>query len=109
MAAHARSVGCGMGKTLTTEQDAAAASFGDLLRRSRLAADWTQEELAERAGLSKRGISDLERGARTRPQRETIQRLVAALGLSGPQQATFVAAARHAPQARPGAVVAGTD
>ena len=64
---------------MVTEQD--AASFGDLLRRYRLAADLTQEELAERAGLSKRGISDLERGARTRPQRETIHLLGDALGL----------------------------
>ena len=56
---------------MTTDQDAAVASFGDLLREYRLEADSTQEELAERAGLSKRGISDLERGARTRPQRET--------------------------------------
>src|SRR5690348_8818505 len=32
--------------------------FGDLLRRHRLAAGLTQEELAERAGLSARAISD---------------------------------------------------
>ncbi len=38
--------------------------FGDLLRRLRLAAGLSQEALAERAGLSARGISDLERGAR---------------------------------------------
>jgi non-specific serine/threonine protein kinase len=34
--------------------------FGDLLRHYRLAAGLTQEELAERAGLSSRGVSDLE-------------------------------------------------
>ena len=44
-------------------------SFGDLLRRYRVAAGLTQEELAERASLSARGISDLERGARSAPQR----------------------------------------
>ena len=37
------------------------ASFGDLLRGYRVAAGVTQEELAERAGLSVRAISDLER------------------------------------------------
>ena len=50
---------------------------------------------AERTGLSKRGISDLERRARTRPQRETIHLLAEALGLSGPKRASFVAAARR--------------
>jgi transcriptional regulator with XRE-family HTH domain len=68
---------------MATEPDAATARFGDLVRRYRLAAGPTQDQLAERAGLSKRGISDLERGARTRPQRETIHLLVDALGLSG--------------------------
>src|SRR5687768_1137698 len=40
------------------------ASFGNLLRRLRSAAALSQEDLAERAGLSRNGISDLERGAR---------------------------------------------
>jgi transcriptional regulator with XRE-family HTH domain len=37
-------------------------SFGELLRDHRRAAGLTQEELAERAGLSARSISELERG-----------------------------------------------
>src|SRR5215467_14996273 len=57
-------------------------SFGDLLRRHRLAAGLTQEELAARAGLSVRGLSDLERGARLAPRRETVQLLAEALHLS---------------------------
>jgi transcriptional regulator with XRE-family HTH domain len=40
--------------------------FGELLRRYRTAARLTQEELAEQAGLSVRGIQDLERGLRWR-------------------------------------------
>jgi transcriptional regulator with XRE-family HTH domain len=44
------------------------ATFGALLRRWRQAAGLTQEELAERAGLSRRGINDLERGARLIPR-----------------------------------------
>ena len=43
------------------------ATFGDLLRRVRSAAALSQEALAERAGLSRRGISDLERGASHAP------------------------------------------
>jgi transcriptional regulator with XRE-family HTH domain len=42
-------------------------SFGDLLRAYRAAAGLTQEELAERVGMSARGISDLERGIRRTP------------------------------------------
>lgn len=56
-------------------------SFGELLRRARLAAGLTQEELAEQAGLSARGISDLERGARRTPRRDTIALLAEALQL----------------------------
>src|SRR5688500_4817605 len=62
-------------------------SFGDLLRRFRVARGLTQERLAERSGLSVRGISDLERGARTVPYRETIVRLIAGLELAGEEEA----------------------
>jgi predicted ATPase/DNA-binding CsgD family transcriptional regulator/DNA-binding XRE family transcriptional regulator len=72
-----------------------AERFGDLLRRCRLAAEMTQEELAERAGLSRRGISDLERGARTHPHRETVTMLAEALGLDGRERAAFMQRARR--------------
>jgi predicted ATPase/transcriptional regulator with XRE-family HTH domain len=70
-------------------------TFGDLLRQHRLAAGLSQEGLAERAGLSRRGISDLERGARTHPYRETITMLAAALGLDGRERAAFMQRARR--------------
>jgi predicted ATPase/DNA-binding XRE family transcriptional regulator len=50
-------------------------TFGDLLRRHRIEAGLSQEALAERAGLSLRGLSDLERGARRAPYRDTALRL----------------------------------
>jgi predicted ATPase/DNA-binding CsgD family transcriptional regulator/DNA-binding XRE family transcriptional regulator len=56
--------------------------FGDLVRQARLAAGLTQEELAERAGLSVRGISDLERGLIRSPRRDTLALLADALALS---------------------------
>jgi eukaryotic-like serine/threonine-protein kinase len=56
-------------------------SFGDLLRRARREAGLTQEELAEKAGLSVRGISDLERGARRAPRPDTLDLLAQALQL----------------------------
>jgi predicted ATPase/DNA-binding XRE family transcriptional regulator len=57
-------------------------NFGDLLRRHRRAAGLTQEELAERASLSVRGLSDLERGVKQAPHRYTVQMLADALELS---------------------------
>ena len=53
-------------------------SFGELLKRYRTAAGLTQEELAERAGLSARGVQDLERGTRRSPHPGTARRLAEA-------------------------------
>ena len=69
--------------------------FGDALRRSRRAAGLTQGELAERAGLSVRGIADLERGVRHTPRRETLTLLAEALGLTDESRSAFMAAARR--------------
>ena len=69
--------------------------FGVLLRRYRVAAGLTQEELAERAGVSIRGISDLERGARGLPRKDTVRLLLDALALSPADRAALVAAAER--------------
>src|SRR6266536_1463938 len=74
-------------------------AFGDLLRRFRRAAGLTQEQLAERAGLSPAGISALERGARASLQRETVRRLAEAPALA-PEDRRRLAAAGVARQAR---------
>jgi predicted ATPase/transcriptional regulator with XRE-family HTH domain len=73
---------------------AEASGFGALLRQHRLAAGLTQEELAGRAGLSTRGLSDLERGVRRAPYLPTVRRLAAALGLSESQRTALAAAGR---------------
>ena len=70
-------------------------SFGALLRRFRLAVGLSQEELAERAGLSARGISDLERGVHRVPYRDTLIRLFEVLALDREQQAAMEAASRR--------------
>lgn len=69
--------------------------FSQLLRQYRLAAGLTQAELAERARLSVRGVSDLERGARHFPRQETVALLADALHLSNEDRATFLTAARR--------------
>jgi predicted ATPase/transcriptional regulator with XRE-family HTH domain len=72
-------------------------AFGQHLKRLRLAADLTQEKLAERAMVSARLISDLERGTIHRPRRETAMLLANGLCLSGPDRDFFIALARGRP------------
>jgi transcriptional regulator with XRE-family HTH domain len=70
--------------------------FSRLLRRYRLAAGLTQEELAERAGVSRRSIGDMERGLPHVPHKENLTLLAETLGLSPEERRAFVAAARGA-------------
>jgi predicted ATPase/DNA-binding XRE family transcriptional regulator len=70
-------------------------SFGDLLRHYRLAAGLTLDELAERAGLSAKGIGALERGERRVPHRETVKLLADALQLPPAERIIFETAARR--------------
>src|SRR5215212_5821049 len=76
-------------------------AFGDLLRRHRVLAGMSQEELAQRARLSARAISDLERGVKWTPRRDAVQLLIEALGLSGDVRTAFVTAAREPAVRRP--------
>jgi pimeloyl-ACP methyl ester carboxylesterase/transcriptional regulator with XRE-family HTH domain len=69
-------------------------SFGEVLRRLRSAAALSQEELAERAGLSRSGISHLERGLHPTPRLETVRMLADALRLGEADRAALLAAAR---------------
>src|SRR4030088_380577 len=95
-----------MDRTEPSHEPVATAAFGDLLRQHRLAAGLTQEALAERAGLSMHGIQKLERGV-TRPYRDTVRRLLAALKLSGDDLGQLWAAAGAAPRAP--RILAGVD
>ena len=74
---------------MTRGQDA---PFGARLRQLREAASLTQEELAAHAGLTAKGISDLERGERRRPYPHTVRSLADALELSEDERAAFFAA-----------------
>ena len=73
-----------------------ATTFGEFLRQHRLARRMTQAELAERAGLSERAISDLERGLKM-PQRATIRLLIEALDLAPVLAEAFELSARLRP------------
>ena len=63
--------------------------FSALLRKYRLLAGMTQEELATRAGLSPRTISDLERGIHAAPFRHTVTVLSRSLQLNSEQMAAL--------------------
>jgi predicted ATPase/DNA-binding XRE family transcriptional regulator len=56
--------------------------LGGRLRALRQAAGLTQEELAERAGVTAHAVSALERGTRTRPHPHTLRSLARALHMS---------------------------
>jgi tetratricopeptide (TPR) repeat protein/transcriptional regulator with XRE-family HTH domain len=68
--------------------------LGDILRRLRRAAGLTQEELAERSGLSVRSVRSLESRNPPRPRKDSIHRLAAALDPAGGSLEVLMAAAR---------------
>jgi predicted ATPase/transcriptional regulator with XRE-family HTH domain len=68
--------------------------FAAHLRRLRVQAGLTQQELANRSGVSARSVSDLERGIIGRPRRDTATMLATGLGLSGEELNGFLQAAR---------------
>jgi predicted ATPase/DNA-binding XRE family transcriptional regulator len=80
------------GRTAVTAVE--PAPFGVLLRRLRVAAGLTQEELAERSQVSERAIRHLERDGERTPRLQTVRLLAQALELGGEAQARLLAAAR---------------
>ncbi|HEX3462713.1 MAG TPA: helix-turn-helix domain-containing protein [Candidatus Elarobacter sp.] len=75
-------------------------TFGDMLREHRIAAGLTQDQLADRARLSSKAVSAIERGARRRPYAATISALAEALALSGAALAEFRDVAVRRPASR---------
>lgn len=71
------------------------ATFGALLKRLRSDAGLTQEELAQRAHVSVKGISSLERGVNRAPHKDTFLMLARALDLTSSDQAALAEAARR--------------
>lgn len=84
---------------------APASRFGALLKHYRHAAGLTQEALAERAGVSVRGIQNLERGVNWAPRSDTIALLAEALGLAVEEHAALADAARRPVRALTGPAV----
>jgi predicted ATPase/DNA-binding XRE family transcriptional regulator len=76
-------------------------AFAAKLRELRRNAGYTQEQLAEIAGLAPNAISALERGERRNPYASTVGVLADALKLTGPQRAELFAARPRRGEARP--------
>ena len=72
-------------------------AFGALLRARRRAAGLSQQDLADRSGLSIRAISNLERGRTRWPYRDSLLRLAESLGLGGVGREEFLTAGRRPP------------
>ncbi|MBV9897739.1 MAG: XRE family transcriptional regulator, partial [Chloroflexi bacterium] len=70
-------------------------SFASLLRRYRITAGLSQEALAEKAGISVRGLSDLERGLSRVPRLDTLMRIAEALGLDASTREALIGTSRH--------------
>jgi transcriptional regulator with XRE-family HTH domain len=71
-----------------------APALGALLSSYRRRAGLTQEELAERAGVSSRSISDVECGRIRWPQRRTREALAEVLGLDDAEREEFLRATK---------------
>src|SRR5215469_1546673 len=71
---------------------------GEWLRQQRVAAGLTQEDLAERSGVSVRAIADLERGRTRKPYPSSVRALARALGL--PDEAGSDLVARYRAERR---------
>ena len=67
-------------------------SVGRLLVGFRVRRGWSQEELADRSGISVRAIRDLERGYVERPRSTTVALLADALALTDAERAPIEAA-----------------
>jgi predicted ATPase/DNA-binding XRE family transcriptional regulator len=77
------------------------APFSELLRQQRRAAGYSQEDLAERAGLSVSAIGSLEQGLRRAPHRDTVKALADALGIPQSKRRHFEEVAARARGRKP--------
>ena len=82
--------------------------FGKLLKRLRVDAGLSQEQLAERARISVQAVGAYERGSRRAPHRDTLALLVEALSPSGTAYDELISAANHARRRGPNALGAAS-
>jgi transcriptional regulator with XRE-family HTH domain len=72
----------GKRKRISAEVASPGATLGDWIRVSRMQQSMSQRELADRSGLSRSYLCDIERGRGAQPSVTTLDKLAAALGVS---------------------------
>ncbi len=72
----------GKRKRVTAEAAVPGAPLGEWIRVSRMQQSMSQRELADRSGLSRSYLCDIERGRGAQPSVQTLDKLAAALGVS---------------------------
>ncbi len=72
----------GKRKRVAMEAASPGATLGDWIRVSRMQQSMSQRELADRSGLSRSYLCDIERGRGAQPSVTTLDKLAAALGVS---------------------------
>ena len=84
------------GESVTCETEATGMTntFAELLRRFRIQASLTQEQLAERAGISADAVAALEQGRRKSPRLSTVSDLASALDLVPSDRSRLAASAK---------------
>jgi predicted ATPase/DNA-binding XRE family transcriptional regulator len=80
-------------------------SFSELLRALRSRARLSQEDLAERSGLSVQAVGSLERGSRRAPYKRTVESLAGALGADEWELEALLRSAARARRRDKGAVL----
>ncbi|MFI2713356.1 NB-ARC domain-containing protein [Micromonospora sp. NPDC018662] len=83
--------------------------FGPLIKSRRQSLNLSQEELANRSGISVRNLRDLETGRIRKPRQQTVRLLAEALGLSGDERRDFYERSRAAAGLRSPTDRAGGD
>src|SRR6478736_6765415 len=78
-----------MEKSRNTDGGDQRVPFSVRLRQARQAVGLTQEELAERAGLTPNAVGSLERGEHRHPYPATVRALAEALGLTELERAAL--------------------
>jgi len=73
-----------------------ASAFGKVTREARVASNWTQEDLAERACVHRTYIGDLENGRKS-PTLDIVEALAEALGQSASELIAAAEGLRVAP------------
>jgi transcriptional regulator with XRE-family HTH domain len=88
---------CGSVRQSVREEAGGGAEFGRLLAGFRLSRGLSQDELADRSGMSVRAIRNLERGQVEHPRRASVALLASALALDETDREAFKNAAAGLP------------